>query len=151
MQFNRNWPHKRIEIGRLRTQFQYFGANFADRWPCWTDACLIKVLFAFKIVLGALKWPLKGGSRNSRFDCTFDWELPSSLSCATRFEHQFHLPEVTLVLWLIASHTWVAHAKQASCFLHRLSVFTRVVPLFYFLHSNKTVNMITTGLFHPKL
>ena len=38
-----NWPHQRIEIGRLRTQFQRFGANFADRWPRWTGARLIKV------------------------------------------------------------------------------------------------------------
>ena len=43
MKFNRNWPHQRIEIGRLRTQFQCFGANFADRWPHWTGARLIKV------------------------------------------------------------------------------------------------------------
>ena len=41
--FNRNWPHQRIEIGRLRIQFQRFGANFADRWPRWTGARLIKV------------------------------------------------------------------------------------------------------------
>ena len=43
MQFNRNWPHQRIEIGRLRTQFQRFGADFAERWPRWTGARLIKV------------------------------------------------------------------------------------------------------------
>ena len=54
MKFNRNWPHQRIEIGRLKTQFQCLGANFANRWPPWTGARLIK---------GALKWPLQGGSR----------------------------------------------------------------------------------------
>ena len=43
MKFNRNWPHQRIEIGRLKTQFQCLGANFADRWPRWTGARLIKV------------------------------------------------------------------------------------------------------------
>ena len=63
MKFNRNWPHRRIEIGRLRTQFQCFGANFADRWPSWTGAHLIKVHLHSKSFGGALKWPLKGGSR----------------------------------------------------------------------------------------
>ena len=43
MKFNRNWPHRHIEIDRLRTQFKHFGANFADRWPRWTGARLIKV------------------------------------------------------------------------------------------------------------
>ena len=57
----------------------------------------------------------------------FDWQLPSSLACAIRFEHRSHLPEVTMVLWLTASHTRVAHAKQASCLLHWLSVFTLAV------------------------
>ena len=37
------------EIGCFRTQFQRLGANFADRWPRWRE--------------GALKWPLKRGSR----------------------------------------------------------------------------------------
>ena len=65
MQFNRNWPHQRIEIGRLRTQFQCFGAKFADRWPRWTGAHLIKVHLHSQLLGGggALKWPLKGGSR----------------------------------------------------------------------------------------
>ena len=61
--FSRNWPHQRIEIGRLRTQFQRFGANFADHWPRWTGARLIKVHLHSKSFGGALKWPLKGGSR----------------------------------------------------------------------------------------
>ena len=63
MQFNRNWPHQRIEIGRLRTQFQCFGANFADRWPRWTGARLIKVHLHSKLLGEALKWPLNGGPR----------------------------------------------------------------------------------------
>ena len=63
MQFNRKWPHQRIEIGRLRTQFQCFGANFADRWPRWTGARLIKVHWGGLGGGGGLKWPLKGGSR----------------------------------------------------------------------------------------
>ena len=49
-----------------------------------------------------------------------------------RFKHQIHSPEVTQVLWLTASHTWVAHAKQVICLLHWLSVFTLAVPLFGF-------------------
>ena len=63
MKVNRNWPHRCIEIGRLRTQFQCFGANFAGRWPRWTGARLIKVHLHSKSFGGALKWPLKGGSR----------------------------------------------------------------------------------------
>ena len=61
-------------------------------------------------------------------DTKFDWQLPSSLLCAICFEHQIHSPDVTLVLWLAVSHTWVACAKL----LHWLSVFTLAVPLFRF-------------------
>ena len=60
---NRNWPQQRIEIGSLRIQFQCFGANFADRWPRWTGALLIKVHLHSKLFWVALKWHLKGGSR----------------------------------------------------------------------------------------
>ena len=63
MKFNRNWPHRRIEIGRLRTQFQCFWANSADRWPRRTGARLIKVQLHSKSFGGALNWPLTGGSR----------------------------------------------------------------------------------------
>ena len=63
MKSNRNWPHQHIEIGRFRTQFQCFGANFAARWPRWTGARLIKAHLHSKLFGGALKWPLKGGSR----------------------------------------------------------------------------------------
>ena len=52
-----------MESGRLRTQFQRFGANFADRWPRWTGARLIEVHLHAKSFGGTLKWPLKGGSR----------------------------------------------------------------------------------------
>ena len=52
-----------MESGRLRIQFQRFGANFADRWPRWTGARLIEVLLHSKSFGGTLKWPLKGGSR----------------------------------------------------------------------------------------
>ena len=62
----------------------------------------------------------------------FDWQLPSSLAHAIGFKHQTHLPEVILVLWLKASHTQVARAKQASCLLHWLSMFILTVPLFRF-------------------
>ena len=34
--------------------------------------------------------------------------------------------------WLTAGHTWVAHAKQASCLLHWLSMFTLADPHFCF-------------------
>ena len=47
----------------MRTQVQCFGANFADRWPRWTGARLIKVHLDSKSFGGAPKWPLKGGSR----------------------------------------------------------------------------------------
>ena len=62
MKFNGNWPHQRIEIGRLKAQFQCLRANFADRWLRWTGARLIKVHLYSKSFGGALKWPLKGGS-----------------------------------------------------------------------------------------
>ena len=52
-----------MESGRLRIQFQRFGANFADRWPRWTGARLIEVHLHSKSFGGTLKWPLKGGSR----------------------------------------------------------------------------------------
>ena len=52
-----------MESGRLRIQFQCFGANFADRWPRWTSARLIEVHLHSKSFRGTLKWPLKGGSR----------------------------------------------------------------------------------------
>ena len=55
-----NWP---LTNGRLRTHFQRFGANFVDRWPCWTGARLIKVDLHSKSFGGALNWPLMGGSR----------------------------------------------------------------------------------------
>ena len=44
----------------------------------------------------------------------FDWHLPSSLARAIRCEHRIHSPDVTPMLWLTASHTWVARAKQVS-------------------------------------
>ena len=52
-----------MESGRLRIQFQRFGANFADRWPRWTGARLIEVHLHSKSFGGTLKWPLKGESR----------------------------------------------------------------------------------------
>ena len=52
-----------MESGRLRIQFQRFGANFADRWPRWTGARIIEVHLHSKSFGGTLKWPLKGGSR----------------------------------------------------------------------------------------
>ena len=71
-------------------------------------------------------------------DTKFDWQLPSSLARAIRFEQRIHSPDVTLMLWLTVSYTWVARAKQASngcpC-SHWLFCFS-------VLHSNKTVNTI---------
>ena len=52
-----------MESGRLRIQFQRFGANFADRWPRCTGARLIEVHLHSESFGGTLKWPLKGGSR----------------------------------------------------------------------------------------
>ena len=65
MQFNRNWPHQRIEIGHLRTQFQRFWANLADPWPHWTGARLIKVHLHSKSFGGGGGGggALQGGSR----------------------------------------------------------------------------------------
>ena len=61
--FNRNWPHQRIEIGRLRTQFQRFWGEFRRPLAALDRCTLNKGAFAFKNVRGALKWPLKGGAR----------------------------------------------------------------------------------------
>ena len=57
----------------------------------------------------------------------FDWQLSSSRARAICFELWIHFRDVTLVLWLTASHTGVSRAKQASCLLHWLSVFTLLV------------------------
>ena len=62
MKFNRNWPYQRIEIGRLKTQYQCLGANLAHRWPSWTGAHLLKVHLHSKSFGGALKRPFKAGS-----------------------------------------------------------------------------------------
>ena len=60
MKFNRNWPHQRIEIGCLRINFSVLGRISLAA----LDRCTLnKGAFAFKMVWGALKWPLKGGSR----------------------------------------------------------------------------------------
>ena len=64
MKFNRYWPHQRIEIGRLKTHFSVFGGGFRRPLVALDRCTLNKGAFAFKIVRGgALKWPLKGGSR----------------------------------------------------------------------------------------
>ena len=74
-------------------------------------------------------------------DKNFDWHLPSSLAHAIPVEHRIHAPDVTLVLWLTASNTWVTRAKQDSCLLNWLSVLTMAVPLFRFA-LQQTVNTI---------
>ena len=56
--FNRNWPHQRIEIGR-----SVFLGEFRRPLAALDRCTLNKDAFAFKIVRGAPKWPLKGGSR----------------------------------------------------------------------------------------
>ena len=63
MKFNRNWPHQQHRNWPFQVTISVFGANFADRWPRWTGARLIKVHLHSKSFGGALKWPLKGGSR----------------------------------------------------------------------------------------
>ena len=60
-------------------------------------------------------------------DTKFDWQLPSLLARAIRFENRIHSPDVTLVLWLTANRILVARVKQASCLLHWLAD-----PLFRF-------------------
>ena len=47
-------PQRIMESGRLRTQFQRFGANFVDRWPRWTGARLIEVHLHAKSFGGGL-------------------------------------------------------------------------------------------------
>ena len=54
-----------------------FGGNFADHWPCWTAARLIKVHLYSKSYEGALKWPLKGGSRLIEVAATAGLTVPS--------------------------------------------------------------------------
>ena len=50
------------ELGRFRTQFQAFWGEFRRPLAALDRCTLNKGAFAFKIVRGALKWPLKGGS-----------------------------------------------------------------------------------------
>ena len=50
------------EIGRFRIQFQCLGGEFRRPLAALDRCTFNKVAFAFKIVRGALKWPLKGGS-----------------------------------------------------------------------------------------
>ena len=63
MKFDPNWPHRRVEIGHLRTQFQCFGGKSRRPLAALDRCTLNKGAFAFKIVRGALKWLLKGGPR----------------------------------------------------------------------------------------
>ena len=81
----------------------------------------------------------------------FDWQLPSSHARAKRFENWIHSPEVTLVLWLTGSHTWAACAKQASCFLYWLSVFTLAVPFFRFTLQKIQLHIKYKTVLFPKL
>ena len=61
--FNRNWPHQRIEIGHFEDTISVFWGEFRRPLAALDRCTLNKGAFAFKIVRGALKWPLKGGSR----------------------------------------------------------------------------------------
>ena len=72
-----------MESGRLRIQFQRFGANFADRWPRWTGARLIEVHLHSKSFGGTLKWPLKGGSRLIEVTATAGLTVLHRLASAT--------------------------------------------------------------------
>ena len=79
-------------------------------------------------------------------DTKFDRKLPSSLARAIRFEHRIHSLDVTLVLWLTASHTWVARAKlffaplagrvQAGCCAFPFYTPTKPLMQVYFKYKN---------------
>ena len=58
----------------------------------------------------------------------FDWQLPSSLV------HAIVALNIEFIRqkWHWCCHIWVAHAKQASCLLHWLSIFKLAVLLFHF-------------------
>ena len=63
MKFNRNWPHQRIENWPFKDTISAFGGEFRRPLAALDRCTLNKGAFAFKIVRGALKWPLDRGSR----------------------------------------------------------------------------------------
>ena len=89
--FNRNWPHQRIEIGRLRTPFHRFWGEFRRPLAALDRCTLNKGAFAFKIVRGALKWPLKGGSRLIEVAATAGLTVVFFLSYSLSAEESFFL------------------------------------------------------------
>ena len=99
-----------MESGRLRIQFQRFGAIFADRWPRWTGARLIEVHLHSKSFGGTLKWPLKGGSRLIEVTATAGltvavWQvMASSFICFKMFAwstSMLLLPHITFMLSVV--------------------------------------------------
>ena len=68
MKFNRNWPHQHRNWP-FQDTISVFGGEFRKQLAGLGRCTLNKGAFAFKIVRGwggwggALKWPLKGGSR----------------------------------------------------------------------------------------
>ena len=99
--FNRNWPHQRIEIGRLGTQFQCFWGEFRRPLAALDRCTLNKGAFAFKIVRGALKWPLKGGSRLI--------EVAATAGLTVDFEIGFNYPKFH---FLITTFVYTYHFKS---------------------------------------
>ena len=78
-----------METGRLRVQFQRFGANFADRWPRWTGARLIEVHLHSNSFGGTLKWPLKGGSRLIEVTATAGLTVMCLIPCGKDSYHMY--------------------------------------------------------------
>ena len=94
-----------MESGRLRIQFQRFGANFADRWPRWTGARLIEVHLHSKLFRGTLKWPLKGGSRLIEVTATAGLTVLFGIGNGAQFRPQNRV---------IKRPVWIAVGKSSS-------------------------------------
>ena len=77
----------------------------------------------------------------------FDWQLPSSIARAIRFEHWTHSPEVILVLWLTAhmshtcktSHLFAPLAVRVKVGCSAFPLYTPTKPLIRLYFKYKTV------------
>ena len=103
----------------------------------WQLQAHLPVQYASNIELIRQKWYWGEFNNASARRALVDWYLSLFIMC--KAWHQYNerpralaLLNLPLVLWLTASHTWVARAKQASCLLYWLSVFKLAVPLFHF-------------------
>ena len=105
-----------------------FGSRLLQNWYTSVFKDLTRVRHVFLLFFGHSKIKVRScvicvyaGTplTAAKLTCPFN-TLPTLYSFAR---------EVTLVLWLTASHTRVARAKQVSCLLHWLSVFKLAVPL----------------------